>query len=221
MAKIKVVLADDHVVVRNGIRMLLESEGEIEVIGEASNGKEALEVAQQLQPDVLILDIRMPVMTGLEASSQIHEYAPQTKVLILSMHNDEEYILQSVECGASGYLLKDTSKEEFIKAINTVHQGGKFFSGDISKVLVESYLQAKGGFQDKPTTKVKVDYDLTKREKEILAFIYQGMANKEIADRLNKSIRTVETHRFNIMKKMKVNNVVELLKKVEDEQVLT
>ena len=221
MAKIKVVLADDHVVVRNGIRMLLESEGEIEVIGEASNGKEALEVAQQLQPDVLILDIRMPVMTGLEASSQIHEYAPQTKVLILSMHNDEEYILQSVECGASGYLLKDTSKEEFIKAINTVHQGGKFFSGDISKVLVESYLQAKGGFQDKPTTKVKADYDLTKREKEILAFIYQGMANKEIADRLNKSIRTVETHRFNIMKKMKVNNVVELLKKVEDEQVLT
>jgi two-component system, NarL family, response regulator DegU len=220
MGKIKVVLADDHVVVRNGIRVLLENEGEIEVIGEASNGKEALEVAHRLQPDVLILDIRMPVMTGLEASSKIQDYAPHTKVLILSMHNDEEYILQSVECGASGYLLKDTSKEEFIKAIHTVYQGGKYFSGDISKVLVESYLQARGGFQDKPSPKARTDYDLTKREKEILSLIYQGMANKEIADRLNKSIRTIETHRFNIMKKMKVNNVVELLKKVEEEQVL-
>ncbi|WP_114748842.1 response regulator transcription factor [Pleomorphovibrio marinus] len=220
MAKIRVVLADDHVVVRNGIKMLLENEGEIEVIGEASNGEEALEVAQSLKPDVLILDIRMPIMTGLEASSQLHSISPTTKVLILSMHNDEEYIIQSVECGASGYLLKDTSKDEFIKAIRTVHQGGKYFSGDISKVLVDSYLQAKGGKIANPLPNSQADYELTKREKEILSLIYQGMANKDIADQLNKSIRTIETHRFNIMKKLKVNNVVELLKKVEEERVL-
>lgn len=217
MEDIKVVLADDHVVVRNGIKILLENEGEIKVIGEASNGEEALAIVKNLQPDVLIIDIRMPIMTGLEATSKLKTVSANTKALILSMHNDEEYILQSVESGAAGYLLKDTSKEEFIKAIRTVNQGGKYFSGDISNVLVNSYLNVKTGKTSASTVEPDEQYDLTKREKQILKLILDGTGNKEIADQLDKSIRTIETHRFNIMKKLKVNSVVELFKKVEDE----
>ncbi|WP_373496862.1 response regulator [Aquiflexum sp.] len=219
MEEISVVLADDHVVVRNGIKMLLENEGEIKVIGEASDGYEALEAVKILQPDVLVIDIRMPNMGGLEATSKLKNYSEKTRALILSMHNDEDYILQSVESGASGYLLKDTSKDEFLKAIRSVSQGGKYFSGDISNVLVNSYLTVKnpksGTSKDQGN-----DYDLTKREKEILKLIYEGVGNKEIAEQLNKSIRTIETHRFNIMKKLKVGNVVELFKKVEEEAAL-
>ncbi|HSJ68279.1 MAG TPA: response regulator transcription factor [Anditalea sp.] len=219
MEGIKVVLADDHVVVRNGIKMLLESAGEIQVIGEASNGQEALEVVRQLHPDVLIIDIRMPVMNGLEATSKLGAYSDRTKALILSMHNDEEYVLQAMESGASGYLLKDTSKEEFIKAIHSVNQGGKYFSGDISNILVNSYLNVKSNKQSKSSEAGK-NYDLTKREKEILKLITKGINNKDIADQLGKSVRTIETHRFNIMKKLNVNNVVELIKKVEEESIL-
>jgi two-component system, NarL family, response regulator DegU len=217
MEDIKVVLADDHVVVRNGIKILLENEGEIKVIGEASNGEEALEIVKNLQPDVLIIDIRMPIMNGLEATSKLKTVSATTKALILSMHNDEEYILQSVESGAAGYLLKDTSKEEFIKAIRTVNQGGKYFSGDISNVLVNSYLNVRKVHNPDSNSEAEDHYDLTKREKQILKLIMDGIGNKEIADKLDKSIRTIETHRFNIMKKLKVNSVVELFKKVEDE----
>lgn len=217
--QINVVLADDHTVVRNGIKMLLESEREIKVIGEANDGLEALEAVRLLQPDVLVIDIRMPNMNGLEATRKLRAYSDKTRALILSMHNDEEYILQSVEVGASGYLLKDTSKEEFLKAIRSIHKGGKYFSGDISNVLINSYLNVKN-----PNTPIEKDtdsdYDLTKREKEILKLIYSGVNNKEIADQLKKSIRTIETHRFNIMKKLNVGSVVELLKKVEEEKGL-
>jgi two-component system, NarL family, response regulator DegU len=219
MEDINVVLADDHVVVRNGIKMLLENEKEIKVIGEASDGIEALDAVKRLQPDVLVIDIRMPNMNGLEATSKLKDYSDKTKALILSMHNDEDYILQSVESGASGYLLKDSTKEEFLKAIRSVSHGGKYFSGDISNVLVNSYLTVKNPKSNDPKSEGN-DYDLTKREKEILKLIYEGVGNKEIAEQLNKSVRTIETHRFNIMKKIKVGNVVELFKKVEDEPAL-
>ncbi|WP_162340814.1 response regulator transcription factor [Cyclobacterium salsum] len=216
MGKIKVVLADDHLVVRSGIKNLLENEGDIAVIGEASNGEEALQAVEKLQPDLLIIDIRMPVMNGLEATHKLTKSSPNSKVLILSMHDDEDYILQSVESGASGYLLKDTSKEEFLKAIKTIHQGGKYFSGDISQVLVNNFLTRKDRKITHKTTGVN-QYEITKRERQILKMIAAGIANKEIAEQLGKSIRTIETHRFNIMKKLKVNNVVELLKKIEEE----
>lgn len=216
MEKIKVVLADDHLVVRKGIKNLLEEEKEIQVIGEACNGQEALEVVEELQPDLLIIDIRMPVMNGLEATQKLTDESNTTKVLILSMHDDEDYILQSVEAGASGYLLKDTSKEEFIKAIRSIFQGGKYFSGDVSKVLVNRYLNVKDRKAAPPSLSAK-NYDITKREKQILGMIAEGIGNKEIAEKLGKSIRTIETHRFNIMKKLKVNNVVELLRKLDDE----
>ncbi|UCS95255.1 response regulator transcription factor [Echinicola marina] len=216
MEKIKVVLADDHVVVRSGIRNLLENEGEVEVIGEAANGEEAIQLVEKVNPDLLIIDIRMPVMNGLDATKKLNQLKDPTKVLILSMHDDEDYILQSIECGASGYLLKDTSKDEFMKAIRTIFQGGQYFSGDISQVLVKSYLNVK----DRKVTKNIAPtntYEITKREKQILKMISDGIGNKEIAEQLGKSIRTIETHRFNIMKKLKVSNVVELLKKLEEE----
>lgn len=215
MENIKVVLADDHLVVRKGIKNLLEEEKDIEVIGEASNGREAVEAVEELKPDILIIDIRMPLMNGLEATQKLYDNSTATKILILSMHDDEDYILQSIEAGASGYLLKDTSKEEFIKAVKAIHQGGKYFSGDVSNVLVNRYLNVKNR-KVSPVLEGK-SYDITKREKQILGMIAEGIGNREIAEQLGKSVRTIETHRFNIMKKLKVNNVVELLKKLEEE----
>lgn len=216
MEIIKVILADDHGVVRSGIKSLLETENDIEVIAEASNGQEAITKVKSLHPDLIIIDVRMPIMNGIEATKKIREEEPETKVLVLSMHDDEEYVLQALECGASGYLLKDSSKEEFLKAVKTIHNGELYFSGELSGVLV-------GGYRKKATpavTEAAEIYDLTKREKQILSMLTQGINNKDIADKLDKSVRTIETHRFNIMKKLKVNNVVELLKKVEDDRGL-
>nr|WKN38372.1 response regulator transcription factor [Tunicatimonas sp. TK19036] len=220
MERIKAILADDHGVVRSGIKSLLESEGDIQVVAEADNGQEALQQVENLHPDIAILDIRMPVMNGLEASQKITQADENVKVLILSMHDDEEYILQSVECGAAGYLLKGSSKEEFLKAVRTVYTGERYFSADVSRVFVNNYLNRKPTAVTKPNADIQNTYELTKREKQILRLLFEGVGNKEIAEQLNKSIRTVETHRFNIMKKLGVNNVVELIKKIEEEQVL-
>ncbi|MFY0652657.1 MAG: response regulator transcription factor [Cyclobacteriaceae bacterium] len=221
MDPVKVVLADDHEIVRNGIKTLLESEGEIEVLGEASNGLEAIERVKEHNPEILITDIRMPIMTGIEATAKLRVISPDTKVLILSMHDDEEYIIKSAESGASGYLLKDTNKQEFIKAISTIRDGHKYFSGDISNILVNNYLNIKEG-RISPTSEstVKQDYGVTKREKEILQLVYKGVTNKDIAEMLGKSVRTIETHRFNIMKKLQVSNITELLRKVDAEPAL-
>lgn len=221
MEPVKVVLADDHEIVRNGIKTLLESEGQIEVLGEASNGMEAIEKVLALNPEIVILDIRMPIMNGIEATAKLREVSPNTKVLILSMHDDEEYIIKSAESGASGYLLKDTNKQEFIKAITTIREGHKYFSGDISNILVNNYLNIKEGKDPaKNETPKGEDYGVTKREKEILQLIYQGVTNKDIAEMLGKSVRTIETHRFNIMKKLGVNNITELLRKIDTEPQL-
>jgi len=225
MNLIRVILADDHEIVRNGIKLLLERQGNIQVIAEVSDGKQALEKVAALQPDILIVDIRMPVLNGIETTRQLAQANTNTKALVLSMHDDEEYILQSIDCGAYGYLLKDTNQIEFIKAIETVAKGEKYFSGDISKVLVNRYLSVKTAPvtspppSENPSTPVTT-YDLTKREKQIYKMLYQGVNNKEIADQLKKSIRTIETHRFNIMKKVGVSNVVDLLRKVEAEPAL-
>lgn len=215
---ITTILADDHGVVRSGIKSLLESEGDIRVLAEAENGEEAVQQVQQLQPDLAVIDIRMPVMNGLEATRTIRQKIPQTRVLILSMHDDEDYILQSVDSGASGYLLKGSGKDEFLKAVRTIYQGKQYFSAEVAHVFVDNYRNT----QATPSAPAAVSqrYDLTKREKQILRLLSEGVSNREIAEQLNKSIRTVETHRFNIMKKLKVGNVVELLKKVEEEQAL-
>lgn len=218
MNTINTILADDHGIVRSGIKSLLESEGDIRVIAEADNGAEAVQYAQQHAPDLAVIDIRMPVMNGLDAARQIRQTMPQTRVLILSMHDDAEYVLQSVDSGASGYLLKGSSKDEFLKAVRTVHRGEQYFSAEVSHVFVNNYRHAR--VAPSPVANAEGTYELTKRERQILGMLSEGVNNRDIAEQLNKSVRTIETHRFNIMKKLEVGNVVELLKKVNDEPAL-
>ena len=218
MSKINIVLADDHVLVRKGIKSMLESDSEIAVIGEAGNGKEALRVAKELKPDILVLDIRMPEMTGLEAASLLHDHAPETRAVILSMHDSEEYVVQALQAGAYGYLLKDTDKEEFVKALKQVHTGHKYFSGAVSHVLADQLLNARPYMSTRPP--VEDMYHLTRREKEILRMVVDGKHNKEIADSLAKSLRTIETHRFNIMKKLGVNNAIDMVNKTVKENLV-
>lgn len=217
MEKISIVLADDHILVRKGIKAMLESEEALNVIGEAGNGREALEVAKELRPDILVLDIRMPEMTGIEAAAKLSEFSPTTKALILSMHDSEEYVLQSLDAGAYGYLLKDTDKSEFVKALKQIYAGNKYFSGAVSNVLANRLLGAKS---PEKNTRPDDQYHLTKREREILRMVINGTPNKEIADSLDKSVRTIETHRFNIMKKMSVNNAVDMVNKAVKENLV-
>lgn len=218
MNTINIVLADDHVLVRKGIKSMLEADAEIKVIGEAGSGKDALKVAKDLKPDILVLDIRMPEMTGLEAASHLAEYAPETRAVILSMHDSEEYVVQALQAGAYGYLLKDTDKEEFIKALKQVHGGHKYFSGAVSHVLANQLLNARPYVGARPAADDV--YHLTRREKEILRMVVDGKHNKEIADSLGKSLRTIETHRFNIMKKLGVNNAVDMVNKTVKEHLV-
>ena len=217
MEKINIVLADDHVLVRNGIKAMLESDTQIDVIGEAGNGKEALETAKQLKPDILVLDIRMPEMNGLEAAARLRDVAPKTKAVILSMHDSEEYVLQALDAGAYGYLLKDTDKAEFLKALKQIHGGNKYFSGAVSNVLANRLLNNKTFVTKTPA---EDPYSLTRREKEILRMIIDGKHNKDIADSLDKSVRTIETHRFNIMKKMGVTNAIDMVNKAVKENLV-
>ncbi len=211
MSKINIVLADDHVLVRKGIKSMLESDPDINVIGEAGNGREALNVAKALKPDIIVLDIRMPEMTGLEAAALLHEYSPHTRAVILSMHDSEEYVVQALQAGAFGYLLKDTDKDEFVKALKQVHGGHKYFSGAVSHVLANQLLNARPYMTSRAP--LEDSYHLTRREKEILRMVIDGKHNKEIADSLGKSLRTIETHRFNIMKKLGVNNAIDMVNK--------
>jgi DNA-binding NarL/FixJ family response regulator len=216
MEKISVVLADDHVLVRKGIKAMLESDTEIDVVGEASNGSEALEVAGALKPNILILDIRMPHMTGLEAAAKLETYAPTTKAVILSMHDSEEYVLQALDSGAYGYLLKDTDKAEFVKALKQIHAGNKYFSGAVSNVLANRLLKTKIAARQP----VEDPYGLTRREKEILRMVIDGQHNKQISESFGKSVRTIETHRFNIMKKLGVNNAIDMVNKAVKENLV-
>lgn len=218
MKPINIVLADDHVLVRKGIKSMLESDTEIKVIGEAGNGKEALDAARELKPDILVLDIRMPEMTGLEAASRLAEYAPGTRSVILSMHDSEEYVVQALQAGAYGYLLKDTDKEEFLRALKQVQSGHKYFSGAVSHVLANQLLNQR--LYMAARSPVEDVYHLTRREKEILRMVIDGKHNKDIADTLGKSLRTIETHRFNIMKKLGVNNAIDMVNKTIRENLV-
>ncbi|MFN3405428.1 MAG: response regulator [Cytophagaceae bacterium] len=215
MKTIRVVLADDHGIVRNGIKSTLSDIKHIKVVGEASSGLEAIDVVKKIMPDVVVMDITMPEMTGIEATAQIHKKYPEVKCLVLSMHDREEYIFRSIEAGALGYILKDTGKDEFVKAIETVAKGEKYFSTSISNILVSGYLQkVKGG------SETEDDSVLTKREKGILRLIVNGKNNREIAEELDISIRTIETHRANMMKKLKVKNAIELVKVAMEEKLV-
>ncbi|MGL2995114.1 Two component transcriptional regulator, LuxR family [Flavobacterium sp. 9R] len=217
---IRVVLADDHVFVRDGIKSLLENENNIIVVGEATDGQEALTIVASEKPDLLIVDIRMPHFTGIEVVEKIRQENTPLKIVVLSMHESEEYVLKSIKAGADGYLLKGSSKEEFLKALHTVANGGKYFSGDISSILINQLTNGNVPLTTEKKQQLDEELVITKREKEILQLLLSGKGNKEIAEALEISKRTAEVHRFNLMKKLKVKNLIELANKAKEYSLL-
>jgi len=207
MNKIRVLLVEDHAIVCKGLRSLLEGKAEIEVVGEAKDGKEAIEKTQQLLPDIVLMDIAMPILNGLEATRQIKKQLPEVKVLILSMYTNEEYIFHTLQAGASGYLVKQASPAELVLAIHAVSRGEFYLSSSISKEVIKGYIQ-----QEKATGKEE-NYDkLTTREREVLQLITEDYSNREIAELLYISVKTVETHRAHLMDKLNIHSTVELTK---------
>ncbi|WP_339658986.1 response regulator transcription factor [uncultured Polaribacter sp.] len=218
---INVVLADDHVLVRDGIKALLEDQTGITVIDEASNGKEALEVISKNKPHVLIVDIRMPEMNGIEVVAEITKNKIGVKTLVLSMHDSEEYVVKSIQAGADGYLLKGASKDEFLKAVYKVAEGGKYFTGDVSSIIMNNFVNGNTNKIVSSKNKIKdTPFKLTKREKQILVLVLELKNNKDIAEELSISKRTAEVHRFNLMKKLDAKNLQELTKKAKEYQLI-
>tara|TARA_B110000971_G_scaffold220018_1_gene262516 strand:- start:8443 stop:9102 length:660 start_codon:yes stop_codon:yes gene_type:complete len=218
---INIVLADDHVLVRDGIKALLEDQSGITVIDEASNGKEALEVISKKKPDILIVDIRMPEMNGIEVVTEINKQYTDVRTLVLSMHDSEEYVLKSIQAGADGYLLKGASKKEFLKAISKVASGGKYFTGDVSSIIMNNFVDGATTKKGTPQKEFQeLPFKLTKREKQILTLVLELKNNKDIAEELQISKRTAEVHRFNLMKKLEAKNLMELSNKAKEYQLI-
>jgi DNA-binding NarL/FixJ family response regulator len=205
MQKISVLLADDHTVVRQGLRALLEAEEDMNIVGEAENGRQAVQMAKRLLPDVVVMDIAMPSLNGLEATRQVTKESPKSKVLILSSYSDDEYVEQLTDAGASGYLVKQTAAQDLVAAIREAKKGNAFFSPAISKRLLEHYRASTG----KPAGARKSP-KLTPRELEVLQLIAEGYANKQIAGELFISIKTVEKHRQQLMHKLDIHDVAGL-----------
>ena len=203
---IRILLADDHTVVRDGLRALLEKQPDMSVVGEAADGRDSIRLAEEHSPDVVIMDIGMPNLNGIEATRRILAANPRTNVVMLSMHQDESYVLRSLKAGAKGYLLKDSLRSEVIDAIRAVMQGRSFLTRKVSRMLQEDYMQQleSRGLDD--------SYDLlTDREREILQMVAEGKSNKEVAALLNISQTTVETHRAHILQKLGLHSVPELI----------
>ena len=206
MKKLRILLADDHSVMRTGLRALLERQPGLEVVGESENGRETIKLADSLKPDIVIMDVGMPGLNGIEATQAIVNEHPATAVVILSMHADESYVMRALKAGARSYLLKDSAPADLMRAIHAISQNKSFFSPKVSRILAEDYvrvLQQKGAVDS---------YDLlTIREREILQLIAEGKANKEVAAILNISPYTVETHRSHILEKLNLHNPAELI----------
>lgn len=207
MSKIKLVLADDHAVVRSGLRMLLQAQPDMEIVGEAESGAQALAQVRQLQPDVILMDIQMPGMNGIEATRQIKEAFGETAVLALTMHEDDQYFFEMLQAGASGYLPKRAAPDELVRAIRTVSRGEVFLYPTLATRLVQSYLGGEAG-----SDSAALVSELTPREQEVLVQIAEGLTNPEIADKLVISVKTVDRHRENIMRKLNLHSRIELVK---------
>lgn len=206
MNKIRILIADDHGIVRKGLRLQLEQNNAFEVIGEASDGREAVRLAEELSPDVVIMDIAMPSLNGIQATAQLVKKNPQIGVIILSMYSDETYLTRTLAAGAKGYLLKESAEVDLDQAVHAVAEGKPFFSPAIANTLLEDYMRQlqQRGLQD--------SYDLlTEREKEILQLLAEGKSNKKVADILNLSTNTVETHRTRIMQKLNLHSSAEIV----------
>ena len=206
MSKIRVLIADDHSIVRAGIRSLLESQNDFEVVGEASNGLEAIELATQLEPDVVLMDIVMGDLNGLVATQEIKERVPAVHILALTMHDREEFFFAMLKAGALGYVLKGSEPNELLTAIEVVYRGQPFLSPSVTKAVLEDYLAQRA---DQPQSR----YDgLTLREKEVLHLTAEGNTTREIANMLHLSVKTVEKHRAKVMHKLELQNLSELIK---------
>jgi len=203
---IRIVLADDHTIMRSGLRAVLERHADLKVVGEAADGRQVLQVLEDTHPNIVVMDIAMPNLNGIEAARQITAKHPEIAIVVLSMHSDESYVLRALKAGARGYLLKDSAESDLIGAIHAVNEGKAFFSPAISRMLVDDYmrqLQQRG---------VEDSYELlTTREREILQLLAEGKSNKDIARMLELSLYTVETHRSNILEKLNLHGIPELM----------
>jgi two-component system response regulator NreC len=204
--QIRILLADDHTVMRSGLKLLLEREADFVVIGEAADGRAAIQLAEAISPDVVVMDVAMPVLNGIDAAARITSSKPKTAIVVLSMHSDESYVLRALKSGVKGYLLKDSAESDLIAAVRHVMTGKPFFSPAISNLLVQDYIREirHRGVED--------SYELlTARERELLQLMAEGRTAKEIAADLNLSAHTIDTHRANIMRKLNVNSISELI----------
>lgn len=210
MEKIRLLLADDHPLIRAGFKSLLGKNKNFEIIGEAENGKELIDMTAKLMPDIVLADINMPNITGLEAMAQLIKSYPQIKYIVLTMHEEHEYIMNALKIGVSGFILKNVERSELEKAILTVYKGGRYFSAVVTNMLVDSL----------PRNESATLEEISPREKEVLELVAKGKSTKQIADQLNISTRTVESHRINMLKKMKVSNSAELIKKALELKII-
>ncbi len=204
MSELKIIIADDHALIRNGIKAMLAQNPEYNIIGEAENGQELIDLASRLLPELVLADISMPVLNGFDALSELKKILPNTKVILLTMHEEPEYIIKAARSGANGYLLKNIDYKELQRAIELVMSGQKYFHHQVSSILLEEMHRKSDTDQWKEK--------LTERESDILKEIVKGLSSKEIGDRLFISSRTVDTHRNNLMKKLDVHNTAELVR---------
>lgn len=204
--KLKVLVADDHGVVRKGLRLLLEEYSELEVVGEAANGREVVKMASELTPDIVLMDVAMPLLNGIEAAEQIRKENTNIGIIMLTMHEDESYVLRALNAGVKGYLLKESAEDDLLRAIKAVAQGKPFFSPAITQTMLEDYMRVlkQDGLSD--------TFDLlTPREKEVLQLLAEGKTNKDVASILDVSLYTVESHRTNLMQKLNLHNTAEIV----------
>lgn len=216
MDNIKVLLAEDHTIVRKGLRSLLDKESGIKVIGEAEDGRDAIKKTEALQPDVVVMDIAMPGLNGLEATRQIKKRFPGMKIIILTVHANEEYVLQTLRAGASGYLVKKAAPADLIKAIQVVYKGDSYLSPSISRTVIDEYIR-----QAETKSEREIIYGkLTNREREVFQLIIEGHKNREIANLLHVCIKTVETHKAHIMDKLNVHSTAEIIRYAMDKDLI-
>ncbi|MGD8228609.1 MAG: response regulator transcription factor [Desulfobacteraceae bacterium] len=201
----RIVIAEDHTILREGLRALLSADPQFDVVGEAGDGRDAIRCCDELVPDLVLMDLSMPRMHGFDAIKEIKRQSPEIKIIVLTVHKTDEYILATLQAGADGYVLKDATQSELVMAIRNVLMGKRYLSPGISDKVIEGYLEGKG------TIKTRSAWDtLTRREREILKLIAEGYKNKEVADHLCISLKTVEKHRANLMKKLDLHNAAEL-----------
>ena len=207
MQKIRILLADDHTILRAGLRMMLNAQPDMEVVGEAQDGRQAITETQRLQPDVVLMDITMPDMNGIDATRQIKRILPETKVLVLTMHENDEYVFQALRAGAAGYMLKEAADTDLISALRVIQSGQFYLSPMAQSVMVGDYLQRVRTGEEKDSYS-----SLTEREREILKLVAEGYTNNQIAERLIISPKTVDTHRTHVMDKLNLHSRAELVK---------